>query len=439
MDASRTLRAPGTKLLAVGAVGLLLGVPLLFVGLLQWEREQRFQEVRQELAHRAGDEQTIFGPFLEVPYVYPVEEQTAGPHGRPQTIRRDVREVLVVSPEAVHYDADQTTELLRRAIYEVPAQRSSVQVTARFGPFATSLLPQGYRMVWKEARWLLGVSDLRGLVSLEIHDEAGRRVDFDAQDERHGWDNLAAPASASEGGLPGRLAGGLTLEGALTVRGIGGLHLATTGRETTARIRSDWVHPAFDGMHVPEAREIHDHGYEARWAVSSYARGLPRVALHPMYLRSHVFGARLLQPGDGYAQVGRSLKYAPIFLGLVLAAFLVIELSAGVRVHPAQYGLVGLAQVSFYLLLLALAEHFPVAWAYLASGAATTILTGLYALWTFGRRTFGVGVLGGTGLAYTFQYALVQLEDHALLLGSILVFGVVAMLMYATRRIRWYR
>ena len=39
---------------------------------------------------------------------------------------------------------------------------------------------------------------------------------------------------------------------------------------------------------------------------------------------------------------------------------------------------------------------------------------------------------------YGVLYMLLQLEQTALLLGSVLLFGVLAALMVATRRIDWY-
>jgi inner membrane protein len=43
------------------------------------------------------------------------------------------------------------------------------------------------------------------------------------------------------------------------------------------------------------------------------------------------------------------------------------------------------------------------------------------------------------GALYVVLYVLLQSEDYALLLGSLLLFGVIALVMIVTRRIDWYR
>ena len=430
-------RSAGTKLLAVFGVGLLLGGPLLLVGALQWEREARAREVLQEIASRAGGTQTVSGPMLAVPFTHPLVERTVDASGRTVETTRRQRGRVLVSPDRVQFRVRQTTQTLRRAIYEVPAQTSEVDVEVALSGFESPQLPKGAELEWTKARWLLGISDLRGVGELELAQRTGaetQALEFDAQQSEHDpWANLAAPA------LLGEAPRELKLRGRFIVSGVEGLHFTPSGRTTDVELSSDWLHPSFDGAHVPNQRTVTPEGFSATWSVSSYARGLPKVSVDPLYLEAQALGVRLVNPADGYAQVGRSLKYAMLFLGLVLATFFVLEVSSGTRVHPAQYGLLGLAQVSFYLLLLALSEHAPIGFAYLIAGAATTTLTGAYALWTFGRARFGTMVFAGTGVSYAFQFALVQLEDHALLLGACLAFAVLAVLMYATRRVRWYR
>jgi inner membrane protein len=41
-------------------------------------------------------------------------------------------------------------------------------------------------------------------------------------------------------------------------------------------------------------------------------------------------------------------------------------------------------------------------------------------------------------LLYAVLYALLQSEDHALVAGSVLVFGLIALVMLLTRKVDWY-
>jgi inner membrane protein len=112
--------------------------------------------------------------------------------------------------------------------------------------------------------------------------------------------------------------------------------------------------------------------------------------------------------------------------------------TTGKRVHPAQYVLVGIAQLIFYLLLLSLAERIGFDFGFLLAGAATVILLATNAGWIFASRRHGLRALAIFSLLYTLIYLLLRLEDNALLVGAIASFLVVAAAMYFTRGIDWY-
>jgi inner membrane protein len=107
-------------------------------------------------------------------------------------------------------------------------------------------------------------------------------------------------------------------------------------------------------------------------------------------------------------------------------------------VHPVQYVLVGLALVIFYTLLLSISEFIAFDLAYAIAATATVLLIALYAKGHFQRwgvAALFAGVLGGL---YGFIFILIRLEDTALLVGSIGLFLVLALVMYASRKINWY-
>jgi inner membrane protein len=87
---------------------------------------------------------------------------------------------------------------------------------------------------------------------------------------------------------------------------------------------------------------------------------------------------------------------------------------------------------------VSLSEHVPFAIAYLAAAAACTALLTFYG--SFVLRSSRAGALFGAAIVglYGALYALLQLEQTALLLGSIMLFAVLAGIMVATRRIDWY-
>jgi inner membrane protein len=100
--------------------------------------------------------------------------------------------------------------------------------------------------------------------------------------------------------------------------------------------------------------------------------------------------------------------------------------------------LVGLALVIFFTLLLSISEFILFDFAYLIAAAATILLITLYAKSHF--RSIKTALVFATVLSclYSFIFVLIRLEDTALLVGSIGLFIVLAIVMYASRKIQWY-
>ena len=130
---------------------------------------------------------------------------------------------------------------------------------------------------------------------------------------------------------------------------------------------------------------------------------------------------------------GAAFEHAQVF-----AAFFLFEILKRLAIHPIQYALVGLALAIFFLLLVSLSEHFGFAIAYAIAAASCITLNGYYVAHVL--RSMRRGVLFGLALCilYGLLYVLLRIEDHALLMGSLLVFACVAAAMVATRRVDWY-
>ncbi len=119
-------------------------------------------------------------------------------------------------------------------------------------------------------------------------------------------------------------------------------------------------------------------------------------------------------------------------------SYFIFEVTTSKRVHPAQYVLIGVAQIIFYLLLLAFAERIGFDASFLIASAATVILFAVNAGWIFASRLQGIRALAIFGALYALIYVLLRLEDNALLVGAIASFLAIAAVMYFTRRIDWY-
>jgi inner membrane protein len=110
-----------------------------------------------------------------------------------------------------------------------------------------------------------------------------------------------------------------------------------------------------------------------------------------------------------------------------------------VRIHPFQYILIGAALIIYYSLLLSFSEHVGYDIAYLLATVATVTLVSLYAITFLGTRKLVLIFSSFLAFFYTFIFVIIQMQDYSLLLGSIGLFLIIAVIMYFSKNIRWYK
>ena len=110
----------------------------------------------------------------------------------------------------------------------------------------------------------------------------------------------------------------------------------------------------------------------------------------------------------------RAVKYGALFVVMTFVSYFLFETVAGLRLHPLQYLMVGLANTVFFLLLISLAEHIGFGLSYLASTIASSALVVGYSHAILGNRS-RAGIVGGVLLfLYGFLYMTLQAETYAL-------------------------
>jgi inner membrane protein len=221
-------------------------------------------------------------------------------------------------------------------------------------------------------------------------------------------------------------------------------------------LTSNWPHPSFGGRFLPNSREIDGNGFKAKWQLSALASSARQelladaglcgfnesLATQPEHVERggcvETFGLNFMDPVSVYTLSDRATKYGILFIVLTFVGVGLVEILHRQRVHPIQYLLVGCALSVFFLLLVSLSEHLSFAWAYGLASAACSMLLGFYG--SFVLRGAKAGCVFGCSIAtlYATLYALLQREQTALLLGSLLLFVVLAVIMFITRRIDWY-
>lgn len=205
------------------------------------------------------------------------------------------------------------------------------------------------------------------------------------------------------------------------------------------QIASSWHNPSFSGAFLPDEREINDDGFSSTWEVLHLNRSYPQSFCGSIQdINKSAFGVDLIVPIDEYQKSMRSAKYAVMFIALTFLIFFFAQILNNVRVHPIQFIIVGLSLCVFYTLLIAFSEQIPFGWSYLISAMSIVGLITLYAGSIFKNRNLMLIIGAILTLLYLFIYSIIQMEDYALLMGSIGLFVVLAITMYLSRKIDWY-
>jgi inner membrane protein len=428
----------GLKLLVIGLVMVLLLVPILLLKGLVWERQQRAEEVRTEVAQSSSRAQRLLGPLLLVEIETEKDERRMVLENgttREITEIKAVREQRLLLPASLALTGDFKTELRGRALFSAVLYHASFKGSAEFD--LTTLL--GPRQSLRRADLVMGLGDNRGIKQVELR--AGGVALPIEPGARLPWLSNGLQAAIEPTALHGKA---LSIELDLLLTGTEALDFVPVGADTRIALSGDWPHPSFRGDLLPGAPQISAQGFSADWSVSRLASqaqqtimqcGVEGTSCHGVDAVS--FGLRLVDPVDRYLMTDRAMKYALLVLVLVFGAVFFMEVVGKGELHPLHYGLTGLALAMFFLLLLALAEHIGFGLAYLLAALACVALISSYLGGVLDSRRSTLTSALLLSVLYALLYGLLKAEDHALLLGALALFGCLSVFMLATRKVRW--
>jgi len=427
---TRIAQSTSFKFVIIGILSLLLLIPVGKIRSLILERQERSSLAAWEISEKWGLEQILTGPYLTIPL-----KETRMQKDKEEIIRHN----LHVLPEELHIRGKVVPEEKKRGIYTTVVYQSAMNIggNLRLSP---SLLEQiGEHDLINNTFFLcLGISDLKGIKELNIS------VDGSVMEEMPGLPTsdlvsrgIHIPLSKEhlqEHPIPFQIE--------LRLDGSSELYFIPAGKITRVELESKWPDPSFDGafLPIPSLTDASEKGFHASWEVNYLNRSYPQ---HWFGNASHIeesgFGVNFLIPVDHYQKSMRSVKYALMIIALSFLIFFLTELISGIRLHPIQYLLVGMSLVIFYTLLISLSEHIGFDLAYLISSLATVILISLYVR-SSTRKTRQALITGSLLLVlYGFLYTTLQMQDFALLFGSVGIFVVMAIIMFVSRKVNWYK
>lgn len=417
------------KMIIVSGLAILLLIPSFLIQDVIRERMALNEKVKNELYAQWGGKQVVAGPVLNVPFI--IQEISETNQG--VTERKGIAHFL---PETLKTDGSLAPEKRKRGIYEVVVYEGNLKLKGSFvQPDVSQLDIPNAQFNWDAAYFTIGISDMRGIKNLPELVVNGQKckVDPGVANTDLFQSGITVKANSID------LKQALNFEIELVLNGSEDLSVEALGKTSEVSLKSSWAQPSFSGVFLPADRTVTTNGFNANWQVTHLNRNFPQQWVDKKFSTHEAkLGVELLIPIDHYQKSMRSVKYAILFIALNFIIFIFIEIKSKTRIHPFQYSLVAFALLIFYALLTSIGEQTGFNWAYLISALAVTSLISWYAFTILKdlRMTAWVTLLQ-TGL-YLFLFTILQLQDYALLAGSIGLFVILAIVMRASQQIKWY-
>ena len=423
---------PGLKLLLIAGMCVAFLIPQALIRNLVSERQSTESNAESEVFEKWAGPQTVAGPIIKVDYMW-----VEGKDGKKE------RRTKVILPEQLDVKGHVKTKTLKRGIYDFTVYETALDLTGQFKlPKDFEKMQEGHEWCFEKAKIIVGLPNLRGLSDNVALKFGG--ITYDMVAETGNLKGLSCEVDLS------RVLEGETVDFSLVLpfKGAGDLMFAPVGQTTTVSLTSDCTTPSFTGYYLPDERQVTDTGFQAEWKVLAINRDYPQV-LDASFIGSYqygtsdfnnsTFGVQLKVPVEQYQQTERAVKYAFLIILLTFAAVFFVEMKKATPIHPVQYLLIGIALIVFYTLLLSFSEHINFGLSYLIASVMTIGMIVLFmASVTKDKKTaLGIGAL--LAVLYVFVYVLLQLESYALLVGSVGLFIILGIAMFATQKIDWYK
>lgn len=433
------------KLGLIGFLTLLLLIPSFMVQDLITERKNRQQEVIREISDKWSGSQLVQGPILVLPYKTTVMEKDS------DTQKNSSQEILTniyILPENLNISSKANPELLHRGIFDAVVYTSQIKVSGTFSQLELKKSGIDPAMIqWEQAKVDIGLSDLKGLKNNPVIRLGNQsyEVEPDFTSLKLFSNNLVILPNLS---LEKSTALNFSFD--LDLRGSERLSFLHLGKNTTVKIEGEWNDPSFTGRYLPDERSLSGKAFSATWKMPYYNRPYPQQWIEENTILNTtdtqvqgsnnsdsraVFGVDFLLPVDQYQKTIRTAKYAFLVILLSFLSLFFTELLIKQRVHFLQYVLIGAAMTIYYILLLSLSEQLGFNLAYVIASAATASLIGTFIWSLLKNRKVALVFTSILTMFYSFIFVILQLQDLALLVGSIGLFLIVALLMYLSQKI----
>ncbi|WP_179317485.1 cell envelope integrity protein CreD [Winogradskyella undariae] len=429
------------RMMMVGALILVLLIPLSYVNILISERSYRQKDVVNEINQKWGNEVLIYGPIIKLPYKSYSETSTF--NEKTKTYLKETKTLInyaYIFPEKLHVDAAVKSKTMYLGNFESAVFTSDMALSGRYHPI--NLEGKGIKnedIIWEKSSILFKTSNLKGIkneMAIVINDKSyAFETSYNENSSLNNLDELETAFLNED-----LLKGDFNFNMNVTYDGSEQIQVIPVGKTTTMEMTSNWADPGFIGNYSPddETRSITKNGFKVDWKVLAINRAFSQQYLNQVpSLSQFAFGTKFVVLVDEYQKSERSAKYGFLVIGLTFLIFFLIQTMSKIHIHAFQYLMIGLALIMFYTLLVSISEHSNFLKAYLIAGVSVILLITLYSKSML--KNFKFSALIGLSLTalYAFIYVIIQLENYALLVGSVGLFLILAIVMFVSRKIDW--
>jgi inner membrane protein len=438
--AKNFLRSTTAKVIMVGVLTLVLLIPLQYVKNLIEQRSQSQRKTEDTVRKQWGDNVYIYGPVLKVPYkAYRQDEVVNKANNTVSHQTVAYTDHAYFFPEKLETNADVQSGTRRQNMYEAVVLDAKMKFTGNYlNPDLShvGILPENIE--WEKATIIMNTNNLksiRGAIAINFN---GAAYAFEPTSGENGNDTIIS-LETKPINLRGSLGTGeMPFSMDVSYTGSKRISIAPIGKLTETKMTSNWQTPKFGGYSQPEKEAVTDKGFTANWKITQLNRPFTQLHFGSMPdLRNYSFNVDFLIPVDEYQQNERASKYGFLVIGLTFLIFFLIQNISKISIHIFQYTMIGLALIMFYTLLISITEHSSFKLAYIIAGISVVLMITLYSISILKDRKFPMFIAAALTGLYSFIYVIIQLEDYALLAGSIGLFLILGAVMYFSRRIDW--
>lgn len=428
------------KLMMVGALTIVLLLPLAFVQDLISERNQRKTDIMDEVSTIWGKDIMFYGPILKVPYKSNVSTKIINEKTGAITLQNDSKtNYAYFFPNELNNKTNVLkNEKLKRGIYSPIVFNANLNFEGNFSNLDFAKMGISEENIdWDKASIIIKTTNLKSIKSELLIQLNGQKLLFEPTNNSEEYSIISTQSFNYNALAKNQL---LDFKFSINYNGSNSLKFIPIGKTTSVSIDSDWESPSFEGSFAATdaTKKISDSGFHADWKILAINRTFSQQYNNTLpNLDDYLFGVKLIQTVDEYQQNERASKYGFLVIGLTFLLFYLIQTISKINIHIFQYSMIGIALILFYTLLIAITEHSSFSLAYSLSSIAVIALITSYSVSILQNKKFPVLIGSSLVVLYSFIFVIIQLEDYALLVGSIGLFFILATVMYFSRKIEW--